>query len=79
MEKLVEEAKELGELSELIIVAQDTTRYGEDLYGKNCFVKLLQRLSALENIEKIRLLYCYPDVITDELIEEIRKNDKLLK
>ena len=79
MEKLVEEAKELGELSELIIVAQDTTRYGEDLYGKNCFVELLQRLSALGNIEKIRLLYCYPDVITDELIEEIRTNDKILK
>ena len=79
MEKLVEEAKELGELSELIVVAQDTTRYGEDLYGKNCFVELLQRLSALENIEKIRLLYCYPDVITEELIEEIRMNDKIVK
>ena len=79
MEKLVEEARELGELSELIVVAQDTTRYGEDLYGKNCFVELLQRLSALENVEKIRLLYCYPDVITEELIEEIRTNDKILK
>ncbi len=79
MESLIEEAKELGELSELIVVAQDTTRYGEDLYGKNCFVELLQKLSALENVEKIRLLYCYPDVITDELIEEIRVNDKILK
>lgn len=79
MEALIEEAKELGELSELIVVAQDTTRYGEDLYGKNCFVELLQKLSALENVEKIRLLYCYPDVITDELIEEIRTNDKILK
>lgn len=79
MEGLIEEAKELGELSELIVVAQDTTRYGEDLYGKNCFVELLQRLSALENVEKIRLLYCYPDVITDELIEEIATNDKILK
>ena len=79
MEALIEEAKELGELSELIVVAQDTTRYGEDLYGKNSFVELLQKLSALENIEKIRLLYCYPDVITDELIEEIRTNDKILK
>ena len=79
MESLIEEAKELGELSELIVVAQDTTRYGEDLYGKNSFVELLQKLSALENIEKIRLLYCYPDVITDELIEEIRTNDKILK
>jgi len=79
MELLVEEAKELGELSELIVVAQDTTRYGEDLYGKNAFVELLQKLSALENIEKIRLLYCYPDVITEELIEEIRRNDKIIK
>lgn len=79
MEKLVEEAKELGELSELIVVAQDTTRYGEDLYGKNAFVELLQRLSALENVERIRLLYCYPDVITEELIEEIAANDKIIK
>ena len=79
MEKLVEEAKELGELSELIVVAQDTTRYGEDLYGENRFVELLQKLSALENIEKIRLLYCYPDVITDALIDEIAKNDKIVK
>ena len=79
MEGLIEEARELGELSELIIVAQDTTRYGEDLYGKNCFVELLQKLSALENVEKIRLLYCYPDVITDELIDEIASNDKILK
>ncbi len=79
MEGLIEEARELGELSELVIVAQDTTRYGEDLYGKNCFVELLQKLSALENVEKIRLLYCYPDVITDELIDEIASNDKILK
>ena len=79
MEGLIAEARELGELSELIVVAQDTTRYGEDLYGKNCFVELLQKLSALENVEKIRLLYCYPDVITDELIEEIASNDKILK
>ena len=79
MEGLIEEARELGELSELIVVAQDTTRYGEDLYGKNCFVELLQKLSALENVEKIRLLYCNPDVIPDELIEEIASNDKILK
>ena len=79
MEELLKEAENLGETAELIIVAQDTTRYGEDLYGKNCFVELLQKLSALDNIQTIRLLYCYPDVIGDELIEEIATNDKILK
>ncbi len=79
MENLLKEAEMLGDVAELIVVAQDTTRYGEDLYGENRFVELLQRLSQLENIEKIRLLYCYPDVITEELIEEIRRNDKIEK
>ena len=79
MEELLKEAENLGDTAELILVAQDTTRYGEDLYGKNCFVQLLQKLSALENIHTIRLLYCYPDVIGDELIEEIAINDKILK
>lgn len=79
MEELLKEAEELGETEELIIVAQDTTRYGEDLYGENKFVELLQKLSALDNIKKIRLLYCYPDVIGDELIDEIATNDKILK
>ncbi|MBQ7831420.1 MAG: 30S ribosomal protein S12 methylthiotransferase RimO [Clostridia bacterium] len=79
MENLIKEAEELGETAELIVVAQDTTRYGEDLYGKNQFVELLRRLSALENIQTIRLLYCYPDVIGNELIEEIATNDKILK
>ncbi|MBQ8309087.1 MAG: 30S ribosomal protein S12 methylthiotransferase RimO [Clostridia bacterium] len=79
LENLVKEAEELGEISELVIVAQDTTRYGEDIYGENRFVELLQRLSKLDNVRKIRLLYCYPDVIGDELIEEIATNDKILK
>ena len=79
MENLVKEAEELGDISELILVAQDTTRYGEDLYGENKFVELLQKLSALDNIRKIRLLYCYPDVIDDKLIHEIATNDKILK
>ena len=79
MENLVREAEELGEISELILVAQDTTRYGEDLYGENKLVELLQKLSALENVKKIRLLYCYPDVIDDALIDEIARNDKILK
>lgn len=79
MEKLLAEARDLGETAELIIVAQDSTRYGEDLYGENKFVALLQELSKLDNIQKIRLLYCYPDVITDALIDEIAANDKILK
>ena len=79
MEDLLLEARELGDIAELILVAQDTTRYGEDLYGKNSFVELLQKLSALDNIQSIRLLYCYPDVITDALIEEIANNPKILK
>lgn len=79
IEKLCKEAEGLGDLAELILVAQDTTRYGEDLYGENKFVTLLQALSKLENIRKIRLLYCYPDVISNELIEEIATNDKILK
>lgn len=79
MEKLLEEAKELGEVKELVLVAQDTTRYGEDLYGENRFPQLIRRLSLLDNIGSIRLLYCYPDAFSDELIEEIRTNDKVIK
>lgn len=79
IENLVKEAEELGDVTELIVVAQDTTRYGEDLYGKNCFVQLLKRLSLLDNIQSIRLLYCYPDVIDDKLIDEIANNNKILK
>ncbi|MBQ5926552.1 MAG: 30S ribosomal protein S12 methylthiotransferase RimO [Clostridia bacterium] len=79
MENLIKEAEELGEIAELVIVAQDTTRYGEDLYGENKFVELLQKLSALENIQTIRLLYCYPDAFSDKLIAEIKTNAKILK
>ena len=79
MEQLIKETEELGDISELVIVAQDTTRYGEDLYGENKFVELLQKLSALENVESIRLLYCYPDAISDALIEEIAVNEKIVK
>ncbi len=79
MELLVDEAKELGELDELILVAQDVTRYGVDLYGKSMIVPLIKNLSKLENVSKIRLLYCYPDMITDELISEIKNNDKVIK
>ncbi len=79
MENLLKEAENLGDITELILVAQDTTRYGEDLYGENKFVELIQKLSRLENIQSIRLLYCYPDVIDDKLIHELKTNAKLLK
>ena len=79
MEYLLKETQELGEISELVLVAQDTTRYGEDLYGENKFVELLQKLSKLDNVQSIRLLYCYPEMITNELIEEIANNEKIVK
>lgn len=78
IEDLVREAENLGELSELILVAQDVTRYGEDLYGENRLVALLRALSSLDNIRHIRLLYCYPEAICDELIKEIKNNPKIL-
>lgn len=78
MEDLVEEAKGLGQIDELILVAQDTTRYGIDLYGNNQFVNLIKKISKLDNICHIRLLYCYPEMISEELIEEIKRNKKVL-
>ncbi|MBE6605733.1 MAG: 30S ribosomal protein S12 methylthiotransferase RimO [Ruminococcaceae bacterium] len=82
MEDILAEAKELcesGELKELCIVAQDTTRYGVDLYGKYALAELLQKLCDETTVPWIRILYCYPDKITDELIEVIKKNDKIVK
>ncbi len=78
MEELVEEARSLGQTEELVLVAQDTTRYGED-GGKNRFAELIKSLSALPNIGHIRLLYCYPEAIDDALIEVLRSEDKVLK
>jgi len=79
MDDLVTEAESLGDVAELILVAQDVTRYGTDLYGKKSLVELIRRLSALENVGGIRLLYCYPDMIDDELIDELANNEKLIK
>lgn len=78
-EQLIKEAENLGDIAELILVAQDVTRYGEDLYGKRSLVPLIRKLTALENIGSVRLLYCYPDAIDDELIAEIRDNPKVIK
>ena len=81
MEDIVEEAKSLETLGvkELVIVAQDTTRYGLDLYGRYALSDLLKRLTAETSIPWFRLLYCYPDKITDELIAEMRENDRVVK
>lgn len=81
MGELVEEAQELASLGvkELCLIAQDTTRYGEDLYGTYALDSLITELSEIEGIEWIRLLYCYPDRITDGLIDVIAENDKVVK
>lgn len=81
IEALVKEAKALAEngAKELILVAQDTTRYGIDIYGRKMLPELIRELSKLKGIEWIRLLYCYPEEIDDELIEEVSSNPKVCK
>ena len=81
IEELTEEATELEKLGvrELVIVAQDTSRYGLDLYGEYRLPQLIQAITRATNIPWIRLLYCYPDKITDELIAEIRDNPRVVK
>ncbi len=76
---LIEEAKSLGEIKELILVAQDTAKYGADLSPKTDLAELIEKLSALDNIKSIRLMYCYPENITDRLIEQLKTNDKVIK
>ena len=79
MEKLIEEAKYLAEngIKELILVAQETSVYGVDLYGEKSLPKLLKELCKISGIEWIRILYCYPEEITDELIETIKTEKKI--
>ncbi|MBO5851889.1 MAG: 30S ribosomal protein S12 methylthiotransferase RimO [Clostridia bacterium] len=79
IEDLISEVKSLGEVNELILVAQDVTRYGIDLYGEPKIVELLKELSKLDEVNSIRILYAYPDMITSELIEEIKRNQKIIK
>ena len=79
IEDLVDEVKLLGDAKEVILVAQDVTRYGVDLYGSPKLVPLIRELSKLSEVEKIRILYAYPDMISDELIGEIKNNDKVIK
>ena len=81
IENIIEEAKQLAEngVKELIVIAQDTTKYGEDIYGEYKLAELLRQLCRIEKLEWIRVLYCYPECITDELIEVFACEDKLLK
>ena len=81
IEDIVKEAKDLEAMGvvELNLIAQDTTRYGLDLYGEYSLARLVKALTAETNIPWIRLLYCYPDKITDELITELRENPRLVK
>ncbi len=80
MEDIIEEAKSLAKkgVKELLVIAQDTTRYGEDLYGKLMLPALLKELCKINDIKWIRILYCYPDRVTDELIETIKSEEKIL-
>ncbi|MEE0883879.1 MAG: 30S ribosomal protein S12 methylthiotransferase RimO, partial [Faecalimonas sp.] len=79
MERLIQEAKELVEqgVKELILVAQETTLYGIDLYGKKSLHVLLKELCKIGGLRWIRILYCYPEEITDELIQVIKEEDKI--
>ena len=81
MPNILEEARSLAEhgVKELIVIAQDITKYGTDLYGKRSLAELCSKLSEIDGIEWIRLHYTYPDQFDDELIDEIASNDKIVK
>ena len=79
MEKLLREAQELADqgVKELILVAQETTLYGKDIYGEKSLHKLLKELCKIAGIQWIRILYCYPEEITDELIQVMKEEKKI--
>lgn len=79
LESITEEAESLAQngIKEIILVAQDTTKYGISLYGKYMLPELLRRISDINGIEWIRIFYCYPDKVTDELIDAIASLDKV--
>ena len=81
MEDILEEARTIAKrgIKELIIIAQDTTKYGVDLYGKSKLAELLQKLCKIDGIHWIRFLYSYPEGITDELIQVVKKEKKIAK
>ena len=80
-ENVIEEAKQLAEkgVRELNVIAQDTTRYGEDLFGEPYLAKLLKELCKIEKLRWIRVLYCYPERVTDELIDVMANEEKIVK
>ena len=81
MEEILDEAEMLAKkrIKELIVIAQDTTKYGVDIYGESKLAELLEKLSKIKEIEWIRFLYSYPEGITDKLIETVANNDKIAK
>lgn len=81
MEDVLSEARTLAEngVTELVVIAQDTSRYGEDLYGESKLPELLRELCKIDGLRWIRTLYCYPEKITDELLETIASEEKLVK
>jgi len=81
IEDIVKEAKDLERMGvkEVNLIAQDTTRYGLDIYGEYSLARLVRAITEQTSIPWIRLLYCYPDKITDELIHELKTNDRLVK
>lgn len=80
-EEIIEEAKSLASkgYKEIIVIAQDTTKYGIDLYGKKRLAELLEEISKIDGIKWIRFLYAYPESITEELIQTVKNNDKICK
>ena len=78
-EEIIEEAKELAKkgIKELIVIAQDTTKYGIDIYGEPRLAHLLEELCKIDGFKWIRFLYAYPETITDELIEVVKNNEKI--
>ena len=81
MDEILKEAEMLANkgVKEIIVIAQDTTKYGIDLYGKSKLAELLQKISEIPNIKWIRFLYSYPEGITDDLIDTVKNNDKICK
>lgn len=81
MEDVIKEAEDLASkgVTELVVIAQDTSRYGEDIYGKSMLPELLKKLCRIDGLKWIRTLYCYPERITDDLLDTIASEEKLVK